>query len=135
MIVTIGRNNDPAELTPIPDNARVERYISQALVLPHASVVVSHGGSGSTLAALACGLPILFVPQAADQFDNAACVQSLGAGLRLLPDELDVTAARSALESLLGDAAYRERAETIAAEIAAMPDPSALVPVLTETIR
>lgn len=135
VIATVGRHKDPAELGPIPDNARVERYISQALVLPHAAVVATHGGSGSTLAALAHGLPILFVPQAADQFENAAQVQALGAGLQLVPDELTVPAARSALESLLSEASYQERAQQIAAEIAAMPDPSALVPVLIDAVR
>jgi UDP:flavonoid glycosyltransferase YjiC (YdhE family) len=130
VVATIGRDNDPAELAPLPDNARVEQYIPQALVLPQASIVVSHGGSGSTLAALAYGLPILFVPQGADQFENAAQVHALGAGLRLVPDELTVAAARSALESLLSDASYRERAQNVAAEIAAMPDPSAVVPLL-----
>jgi UDP:flavonoid glycosyltransferase YjiC (YdhE family) len=130
VVATIGRNNDPAELEPLPDNARVERYVPQALVLPHASVVVSHGGSGSTLAALAYGLPILFVPQAADQFENAAHVQALGAGLRLVHDELTVQSARAALESLLGDPSHREQAEKVAAEIEAMPDPSAVASVL-----
>jgi UDP:flavonoid glycosyltransferase YjiC (YdhE family) len=130
VVATIGRNNDPAKLAPLPDNARVERYISQGLVLPHTAVVVSHGGSGSTLAALAYGLPILFVPQGADQFENAAHVQALGAGVRLVPDELTVPAARAALESLLGDPSYREWAQKVAAEIAAMPDPSAVVPAL-----
>jgi UDP:flavonoid glycosyltransferase YjiC (YdhE family) len=134
VVATVGQNNDPDELVPIPGNAHVERYISQALVLPHADVVVSHGGSGSTLAALAYGLPILFVPQGADQFENAAQVQALGAGLRLVPDELDVTAARSALESLLGDGSYREHAHKVAEEIAAMPDPSAVVPVLLDEV-
>jgi UDP:flavonoid glycosyltransferase YjiC (YdhE family) len=135
VIATIGRNKDPAELAPIPDNARVERYISQALILPHASVVVSHGGSGSTLAALAHGLPILFVPQGADQFENAAQVQALGAGVRLMPNELTVSSARAGLESILADASFRERARDVAEEIASMPDPSALVPVLVDAAR
>jgi UDP:flavonoid glycosyltransferase YjiC (YdhE family) len=134
VIATVGQGNDPAELDPLPDNARVERYISQALVLPHASVVVNHGGSGSTLAALAHGLPILFVPQGADQFENAAQVQALGGGLRILPDELTAPAVRAALESLLADASYREQAQKVAAEIAAMPEPSALVPVLVDAL-
>ena len=130
VIATIGRGHDPAELVPLPGNAYVERYVSQALVLPHADVVVSHGGSGSTLGALAYGLPILFVPQFADQFENAAQVQSLGAGVRLLPDDLTTGTARSALDRLLGDASFRERAQEVAREIAAMPEPSELVPVL-----
>ncbi len=94
VVMTIGRQLDPADLEPIPDNARVERYISQGFVLPHASIVVSHGGSGSTLAALAHGLPLLFVPQGADQFENAAHVEALGAGRRLLPSDLTAPAAR-----------------------------------------
>jgi UDP:flavonoid glycosyltransferase YjiC (YdhE family) len=130
VVATIGRNNDPAELAPLPANAQVERYISQALILPHASVVVSHGGSGSTLASLAYGLPILFVPQGADQFENAAQVQALGAGVRLDPDDLTVASARAALESLLSDVSFRTQAQKVAAEIAAMPDPSEVVPVL-----
>jgi UDP:flavonoid glycosyltransferase YjiC (YdhE family) len=133
VVATIGRQNDPAELAPLPANAYVERYISQALVLAHADVVVSHGGSGSTLGALAQGLPILFVPQGADQFENAAHVEAFGAGVRLLPDDLTAATARSALESLLADPSYRERAQVMAAEIAAMPEPStvarALLPV------
>jgi UDP:flavonoid glycosyltransferase YjiC (YdhE family) len=94
---------------------------------------VTHGGSGSTLAALAYGLPILFVPQGADQFENAAQVQALGAGARVLPADLTPESARSALESLLRDDGYRRRARAIAEEIAAMPDASALVPLLIRT--
>ena len=135
VVVTIGNNNDPAVLSPLPDNAHVERYVAQALVLPHADVVVSHGGSGSTLAALAYGLPILLVPQGADQFENAAQVEELGAGVRLLPDDLTMETARSALQSLLADASYRDRARNVADEIAAMPDPAAVVPVLLRTVR
>ena len=78
VIATVGPSRDPAELAPFPDNAHVERYISQSLVLPLASVAVVHGGSGSTLAALAHGLPLLVVPQAADQFENAQQCVAIG---------------------------------------------------------
>lgn len=130
VIATIGSQNDPADLEPVPDNARVERYVTQALILPHADAVVSHGGSGSTLAALAHALPMLLVPQSADQFENAGQVESLGAGLSILPDDLTPAAARSALERLLTAPAYRAGSQKVAAEIAAMPEPSALVPLL-----
>ena len=127
VVATVGRNRDPAELEPLPANARVERYIPQSLLLPHASVVVSHGGSGSTLAALAHGLPMLLVPRGADQFDNAERCVALGAAKRLLPDELTPAAVRSAVESLLAEASYRQRARSIAEEIAAMPGPAEVV--------
>ncbi len=135
VIATIGRDNDPAALEPIPPNTRVERYIPQSLLLPHAAVTVTHGGSGSTLAALAHGVPMLVVPRGADQFDNAGRCASLGVGLVLLPDELTPEAARSAVVTLLAEGSYRERARRVAAEIAAMPSAAELVPVLVAEAR
>jgi UDP:flavonoid glycosyltransferase YjiC (YdhE family) len=130
VVVTIGRGNDPAELGRVPANVVVERYVPQSLLLPHAALTVTHGGSGSTLAALGHGLPMLVVPRGADQFDNARRVAMLGAGLVLLPAELTVETARAAVVALLAEGSYRERAQRVASEIAAMPPAEALVPVL-----
>jgi UDP:flavonoid glycosyltransferase YjiC (YdhE family) len=133
VIATVGPRSDPAELAPIPENAHVERYISQSLVLPLASVAVAHGGSGSTLAALAHGLPMLVVPQGADQFENAQQCVAIGAGKLLLPHELTAQSAREAVVSLLEDKTHRECARSVAREISAMPEPSELVRTLVAT--
>ena len=45
--------------------------------------MVGHGGSGSTLAAMAAGLPLAVLPLFADQPQNADRVAELGAGMRL----------------------------------------------------
>jgi UDP:flavonoid glycosyltransferase YjiC (YdhE family) len=132
VIATVGPRSDPAELGPTPENAYVERYISQSLVLPLASVAVAHGGSGSTLAALAHGLPMLVVPQGADQFENAAQCVSIGAAKLLLPPELTVDTARSAVSALLTEPSYRERARDLAGEIRSLPEPDALVSILLD---
>jgi MGT family glycosyltransferase len=129
-IATVGPRSDPTELAPFPDNAHVERYISQSLVLPRSSVAVTPGGSGSTLAALAHGLPMLVVPQGADQFDNAAQCAALGASRVLVPSDVSTEAVRAAVVVLLEDPSYSERAGTVAAEVAAMPDPEELVSTL-----
>ena len=50
--------------------------------------MISHGGSGAMLGAIAAGVPILAIPQGADQFMNAARIVEAGLGLRILPDEL-----------------------------------------------
>ena len=123
VVVTVGRGNDADGLGPVPANAVVERYVAQSFVLPRASVVVAHGGSGSLLAALAEGLPTLLVPQGADQFGNAARCVELGAGLALLPDEMTPGAVRRAVESLLAEESYRVRAGQLAEEIATLPHP------------
>lgn len=130
VIVTIGPANDPGLLDPVPANARVERYVAQAFLLPECDVVVAHGGSGSTLATLAYGLPSLLLPQGADQFENADQLVALGAGLALLPGALTVDAVRNAVVELLEDPSYRKRAESVAAEIARMPHPDDVTPAI-----
>lgn len=130
VIATVGRTNDPEALGPLPANAFVEQYVAQALVLPHCAATVGHGGSGSTLAAFAHGIPTLFVPQGADQFENAVACAELGAGRVLMPGEVSGDAVREGVVALLEEASYRQRARSLAAEIAAMPAPERLVDVL-----
>jgi UDP:flavonoid glycosyltransferase YjiC (YdhE family) len=121
VLMTTGWQNDPAELSAIPANATVERFIPQDEVLRRCSLIVTHAGSGSTLGALAHGVPMLAVPHAADQFENAAAAAAAGAARVVMPDELSEPAVRDAAGALLEDASYRDAAQGIAAEIAAMP--------------
>ena len=74
VIVTVGETGDPALLGPQPDHVHVERYIPQSQLLPHCDLLVSHAGSGAMLGALAAGVPMLAVPQGADQFVNAEAI-------------------------------------------------------------
>ena len=71
MLLTTGTDLD---LGAVPTNVHVERWVPQADVLAHASVVVGHGGSGTTLGALGAGQPLVVVPLFADQPNNAARV-------------------------------------------------------------
>ena len=127
VIVTVGPDRDPGELGPIPPNVHVERYLPQSLLFPSCDVVVCHGGSGTTLAALAFGLPMLFLPQEANQFWNADRTAALGAGEQIRPEQMSAAAVRETVARLLEDPSYRDRAGLLAAEIAAMPSPDAVV--------
>jgi len=80
VVVTVGADSDPAALGPVPANARVERYIPQAELLPRCSVVVHHGGSGTMYGSLAHGIPQVVLPQGADNFVNGWLLESCGAG-------------------------------------------------------
>jgi len=130
VVATVGRDNDPAELGPLPANAIVERYVSQSFILPRAAAAVGHGGSGSTLAALAAGLPLLILPHGADQFENAGQALTLGAARMLMLGELNEEAVHEAVVALLEDGSYRAAARGVAAEIASMPSPAEVVPLL-----
>jgi MGT family glycosyltransferase len=130
VIVTVGPDRDPDELGPQPPHVHVERYLPQSLLLPGCDVVVAHGGSGTTLAALAHGLPVLFLPQGANQFWNAERGADLGVGIRLLPDEVRPASVREAVHALLDQPGYREQARRLAEEIGRMPAPAEVVPLL-----
>ena len=83
LLVTVGRDRDPAELGPLPANVRVERWVPQADLMPHVAAMVCHGGSGTVTMGLAGGVPMAVVPLFADQPWNAERVDALGAGIAL----------------------------------------------------
>jgi UDP:flavonoid glycosyltransferase YjiC (YdhE family) len=135
IVVTVGKQNDPAVLGRQPSNIHVHQYIPQELLLPHCAAVATHGGAGSTLGALAFGLPLLLVPQGADQFYNADRVVAAGAGIQLIPDLLTADSARDAVRVLLHDDTFRAAAHRIKNELDAMPEPHQAVETLEQLTR
>jgi len=130
LIVTVGRDLDPAELGAQPANVRVERFLPQAALLPHCDLVVSHAGSGSVLGALAHGLPMVLIPIGADQPLNAARCRALGVAAVLDAVSATPEMVRAAVSSVLADAGLRGAAERIRDEIAALPGPEHAVALL-----
>jgi UDP:flavonoid glycosyltransferase YjiC (YdhE family) len=94
--------------------------------------VVCHGGSGTTLGALAQGLPLVLVPQAADQFDNSARAEAAGAAVVLRPGEVTGETVRAALERVLGEPSFAEAAVAIAREIEQMGDVESVATAVEE---
>jgi UDP:flavonoid glycosyltransferase YjiC (YdhE family) len=121
VVATTGANLDPAELGAQPENVRIERYLPQSEMLPRCRAVVSHGGSGSVLGALAHGLPSVLLPMGADQPHNAARCEQLGVARVLDPTRATPDAVREAAAEVMIDPSYRAAAELIADEIAALP--------------
>lgn len=119
--VTVGHDNDPASLDPVPANATVLRYVPQADLLPHCSAVIHHGGAGTMFGVLAHGLPSLVLPQSADNFTNAELLAAAGSGRLLMPGDVTAAAVRSELLLVLDDPTVRVAARRSAEEIDAMP--------------
>lgn len=134
LIVTVGRHIDPAEFGAQPRNVQIEQFIPQAAILPRCDLVISHGGSGSVIGALAHGLPSVLLPMGADQPHNAARCAALGVA-RVL-DALTVTPAevRAAVAAVLADPASGQAAARLRDEIAALPEPSAAVTLLEQLV-
>jgi len=127
VVVTVGPRGDPSALRPVGDNVRVERFVPQSRLLQRAAVFVSHGGSGALLGGINAGVPMLAIPQGADQFLNAETIIEHGLGLRLLPDELRPAAVRAAVRQLVDDRHFRDAVRSHRASIEAMPAPDAVV--------
>jgi UDP:flavonoid glycosyltransferase YjiC (YdhE family) len=93
-------------------------------------MVVSHGGSGSVMGALAHGLPMVVIPMGADQPLNAARCEVLGVARVLDAVEATPQTVRAAVSTVLEDLAYRRAAERMRDEIAALPGPAHAVMLL-----
>lgn len=133
LVVTVGPGVDPDHFGPQPPHVRIERYLPHALLLPRCGLVVSQGGAGVLLGALAHGLPQLVLPQGADQSDNGAAVQRAGAGLVLDGTEENPSAITEAASRLLTDPRYATAARAVRQEIAAMPSADHVVTALDRT--
>jgi UDP:flavonoid glycosyltransferase YjiC (YdhE family) len=141
VLLTLGqRDADIEALGPAPPNLQVEAWVNPAEVLPQASVAVSHGGFGTTLGAVAGGVPLVVVPLFGDQPDNARRVEAVGAGVVVWPEGeddamrsgLDPEALRDAVATVLDDPAYGRVAGELAAEMAALPPADEALGLLTD---
>ena len=135
LVVTVGREIDPAEFGRQPANVHVERYIPQSAVLPHCDLVISHAGSGSVIGALAHGLPSVLIPLGADQPSNAQRCVELGVARVLDAMEITPDSVRAAAMVVLHDPVYRRNAERLRAEIAALPELAHVISLLEQLAR
>jgi UDP:flavonoid glycosyltransferase YjiC (YdhE family) len=125
LILTVGRNRDPQEFGEQPANVHVERYIPHNLLLPYCDLVLCHGGSGTIMDALSLGLPMVIIPIAADQPENAQRCIEVGAARIIEPDgrvESGLSQAiREATSEVLADPRYRQAARQLREEIEELP--------------
>jgi rhamnosyltransferase subunit B len=101
----------------LPDGVMAVDYAPFSQLFPRASVVVHAGGIGTSGLAMRAGRPMLAVPFAHDQPDNAARLQRLGIG-RVIPRHRYTTRrAVSEIERLAGEQAFSRRATEVATQM------------------
>jgi UDP:flavonoid glycosyltransferase YjiC (YdhE family) len=130
VVATVGEHVEPAEFGDLPDRIRIEKHIPQEQLLPGCDLVISHGGSGSVMGALAHGLPSVLLPIGADQPHNAQRCAELGVAAILdpstaTPDEIGAT-----VSAVLADQHRRRAAQRLQHEINALPGPEQAVHLL-----
>ena len=132
VLMTVGRTFDIAALGPVPANARVEQWLPQQAVLEQAAAMLGHGGFGTTMGALAAGVPQVVVPLFSfDQIVNGEHVAAVGAGLTVERGPTSVAQAAALVPGLLDDPAYTAAAQLMAEALRDLPPATEAVPVLT----
>lgn len=94
----------------LPCNARAAAYLPGDQVAASADLVVCNGGSPAVQQALAAGAPVLGLVSNMDQHLSMQAVSRLGAGQLLRAEEARAASVRAAVDRLLLDGAYTERA-------------------------
>jgi UDP:flavonoid glycosyltransferase YjiC (YdhE family) len=131
VIISTGET-DPAALDPLPDNVHARRFVPQLEVLARAALFVTHGGMNSANEALYAGVPMLVVPQGADQplvarqvLDHlqgadqplvARQVVELGAGLSIRPQDAAAGPVNALARRLLDEPRFRAAAARLQVE-------------------
>ncbi|MFH0343511.1 MAG: glycosyltransferase [Chromatiales bacterium] len=119
---------------PVPVGIEAYDYAPYGALFPHASVVIHHGGIGSTAQVLRAGRPMLVVPIAHDQYDNAARVGALGVARTLSRRRYQKQQVVSALRALLEEPSYVERARAMAEQVRCERGTAAAVDVIEEIL-
>jgi UDP:flavonoid glycosyltransferase YjiC (YdhE family) len=113
----------------LPGNVRLaDAPLALRLLLPTCAALVQQGGAGTTMTALACGVPQLVLPQVSDQHFNGERLAVSGAGTVLT--EPEPAAVRKVVGELIGDGSWRDAAAAMRDRIRQMPPPAAVLPEL-----
>lgn len=100
----------------LPRNFRTAAMLPFDRVFEQASVFVTNGGYGGTQQALLAGTPVVVAGTTEDKPAVAARVVARGLGVDLASDRPTRTDLQKAVLTVLGDAGYKQRAQTFAAK-------------------
>jgi zeaxanthin glucosyltransferase len=110
LVLSVGRNLRIAELGRIPSNAIVVPFAPQIELLNRASLCITHAGMNTTMESLAAGCPMVAVPVGFDQPGIATRIKYHGLGESLPVETLTVDNLSEAMQRVLRDPSYRNKA-------------------------
>ena len=124
-----GAREMPFDVAP---NVRVADLLPYDELLPAVDAVVTNGGWGGVLAALAAGAPLVVAGRDADKPEVALRVRLAGVGVDLRTDHPGPAAVRAAVGAVLGEPSYRAAATAVAGDLAGHDGPAECADLLEE---
>ncbi|EJR63123.1 MGT family glycosyltransferase [Bacillus cereus VD115] len=110
IVMSVGSKTKISDLGDIPKNFIVKNYVPQTELLTYTKLFITHGGMNSTHEGLYNGVPLVVIPQSADQPVIAKRVESLGAGVKLQMQGLTANQLSESVEKVLSKPSYKEAA-------------------------
>lgn len=134
IVVTTGTALDPQDLR-APVGVEVHRFVPHVELMPQASLLVGHGGHGTTMQALAHDLPVIVMPMdsRADQPMIGKSLERAGAG-RMVSKKASAEELAPVIAAMLADGPHRAAAARLGAAIRAVPGATRSADVLSGVI-
>jgi rhamnosyltransferase subunit B len=118
-VVLVGPHADNRPKHELPEGVLLVPFAPHASLFPRAAVVVNQGGAGTLQQGLRSGVPMLVVPFAHDQPDNAYRAERLGVSRTVAAGRYTARRAERELRTLLEDPRYRARAAEVGERVRA----------------
>lgn len=122
VLVTLGPGAGREPPGALPDHMHITGYLPHSAVLPHCSMVISHGGHGLVLKTMCHGVPMVLVPWGRDQPGVAARAKRRGVARVVHRQDFSEKTLAEAVASLYSDAGAAEDARREARRLQAGPD-------------
>ena len=112
VVMSVGHLVSMKEFGILPETISIFPQVDQIALLQQADVFISHCGMNSVSESLYFGVPLVMLPQTAEQRGVSERVRQLGAGIRL--SDSSPSAISEAIHTVLSDNTYHQRAATLA---------------------
>lgn len=119
---------------PIPKTTRLAEFLDYAKLLPKVDVLVINGGYGTVQLALQAGVPIVAAGRTEDKAEVGARVAWSGVGIEIPSQRPEAPDLRAAVDRVLIEPSFAERARAIAADMAAIDTPAAILGTLDRLV-
>ena len=109
---------DPASLQDVPANVELGQMVPQLDILSQASVFITHAGMGGTGESIYYGVPMIAIPQMAEQAVTAGQIEKLGLGIAFHgKNSVTSQSLKMAIETILQNDSYRETLQEFSADM------------------
>jgi MGT family glycosyltransferase len=108
VVLSVGKWTDIAALGKVPGNVIVQRFVPQLELLQRTALFVTHGGMNSVSEALYYGVPLVVIPQSADQNLVGQRIAQLGAGKKMRMTRVNAQALQHIAEEILTQPAFQQ---------------------------